>query len=54
MFHLPVISFELEKQKFCRPGQTYDALSRVTNIEGLYLPVTFENGDIKANTEALK
>ena len=48
-----VISLELEKQKSFRPGQTYVALSRVTNIEGLYLTDTFKKDAIKANIEAL-
>ena len=48
-----VISLELEEQKAFRPGQIYVALSRVTNIEGLYLTSTFKLDAIKANIEAL-
>ena len=48
-----VISLELEKQKSFRPGQIYVALSKVTNIEGLYLTGTFKKDAIKANIEVL-
>ena len=47
-----VISLEIERQKSFRPGQICVALSRVTNIEGLYLTGTFRKDAIKANTEA--
>ena len=35
-------------------GQIYVAISRVTNIKGLYLPSSFKKDATKANTEALK
>ena len=55
MLSLPksVISLELEKEKSFRPGQIYVALSKVTNIEGLYLTGTFKKDAIKANIEVL-
>ena len=43
----------MEKQKSLRPGQIYVALSKVTNVAGLYLSGTFKKDAIKANTEAL-
>ena len=48
-----VISLELEKQKPFRPGQIHVALTRVTNIESLYLTGTCKKDAISANIEAL-
>ena len=44
-----VIIFEVEKRKSFRPVQIYVALSRVTNIEGVYLTGTFKKDGIRAN-----
>ena len=47
-----VISFDLNEQRSFKAGQMYVALSRVTNMDGLYLTVTYNLNDIKVNTNA--
>ena len=49
-----VISFDLLRQKAFNPGQMYVALSRVTNIDGLYLIGKYSRSSIKTNTDAAK
>ena len=44
-----VVSFDLERQKIFKPGQMYVALSRVTNIQGLFLTLSFKQDAIKAS-----
>ena len=46
-----VISFDSDRQKIFKPGQ-YVALSRVTNIQGLFLTGSFKQDAIKANESA--
>ena len=47
-----VVSFDLERQKIFKPGQMYVALSRVTNIEGLFLTGSFKQNAVKTNESA--
>ena len=47
-----VVSFDLERQKIFKPGQMYVALTRVTNIQGLFLTGSFKQDFIKANESA--
>lgn len=47
-----VVCFDLFKQRAFHPGQIYVALSRVTNLEGLYVTGTFKKSAIKADTRA--
>ena len=47
-----VISFDSDRQKIFKPGQTYVTLSRVTNIQGLFLTGSFKQDAIKANESA--
>ena len=47
-----VIYFDLNKQRNFKAGQMYVALSRVTNMDGLYLTGTYNLNAIKVNTNA--
>ena len=47
-----VISFELFKQKQFNPGQMYVSLSRVTNLENLYLIGEYTENAIRINKKA--
>ena len=47
-----VVSFDLNRQKIFKPGQMYEALNRVTNIQGLFLTELFKQDAIKANESA--
>ena len=47
-----VISFQLFKQRQFNAGQIYVALSRVTNIEGLYIIGEFTDKSIRVNAKA--
>ena len=50
--HDVVISFDLNKQKSFLPGQIYVALSRLTNLQGMYLIGNYSKSAIKANNSA--
>ena len=47
-----VVSFELFRQRSFNPGQLYVALSRVTNLSGLFLTGIFNNQAFKADKQA--
>ena len=49
-----VVRFNLEKQKTLKPGQMYVALSRIRNLQGLFLKSIFCKEAIKASAEASK
>ena len=49
-----VISFNLEKQKTLKPGQMYVALSKIRNLQGLFLTGIFCKEAMKASAEASK
>ena len=46
-----VVSFNLEKQKNFKPGQMYAALSKMGNLQGLFLTGIFCKVAIKASAE---
>ena len=50
--HDVVISFDLNKQKSFLPGQIYVTLSRLTNLQGMYLIGNYSKSAIKANNSA--
>ena len=50
--HDVVISFDLNKQKSFLPGQMYAALSRLTNLQGMYLIGNYSKSAIKVNNAA--
>ena len=50
--HDVVISFDLNKQKSILPGQIYVTLSRLTNLQGMYLIGNYSKSAIKANNSA--
>ena len=47
-----VISFDLIKQRSFKAAQMYVALSRITNMDGLYLTGTYNLNATKVNTNA--
>ena len=47
-----VISFNLHKQKASNAGQMYVALSRLTNMDGLFLTGNYSRETIRVNTHA--
>ena len=47
-----VVHFDLERQEIFKPGQMYVALSRVTNIQGLFLTELVKQDAIKASESA--
>ena len=47
-----VVSFDLEKQKSFNQGQMYVAISRITNINSLFLIGDYSSNAIKANKDA--
>ena len=49
-----VVSFSLEKQKTFKPGQMYIALSRIRNLQQLFLTGIFCKEAIKSSAEASK
>ena len=49
-----VVSFSLEKQKSFKPRQTYVALSRIRNLQRLFLTGIFCKEAIKSSAEASK
>ena len=47
-----VVSFDLEKQKSFNQGQMYVAISRITNINNLFLIGEYSRNAFKVNTDA--
>ena len=47
-----VLSFDLIKQRSFNYGQMYVALSRVTNLEGLFLTGEYKSNSIKSDPKA--
>ena len=49
-----VISFDLHRQKSFNPGQMYVALSRITNMDRIYLVENYSKKAIKENSSGKK
>ena len=47
-----LISFNLDKQRAFQPGQLYAALSRITNLNGMYLIGSYCQAKMKSNGAA--